>query len=513
MAYTHTASIHAYLGHDMEDVHERIFLESGTEITLPVLYLDEVILFPTETLPLRIKNMNLVSYLRTRGEQSNGSNIGAHPVIIGVIGRYFIENDGTPVIPYVGTVIEAVATKYEGETAVVMAKGRCRFHVLSRYIDNVYNVVMVRGRVLSDEVCTFSPGASNLHKDEFYMVANPLPSWVYKFYDPYHLMNRAKELQRKLHSFDHHSSTDSQSSRTMSLSDESDESQEESGGYMTADEGGGCVTEASTQRQSVSEELKADSDNDRDDNSYDNLLECDERIEDPVNYSFRVAGDLVLPDSDRQKLLEANGVADRLRLIVDYLEDKIAYFECRHTTGSIYPETPSRNVDESEEESVSSPSGISASRSGVGPAGVLALHCKDCMSVVAREDMVFQVPGAQGAVGAYVNPHGCVHQTVTVRKILQSKVLCHGRPSNEDTWFPGYSWTIAYCGNCYNHLGWKFTLDPVTDPGIDQSVLCKSFWGLRRSAVCSGIACSSDMSETSFHPGRNVAAFIESLFS
>jgi hypothetical protein len=28
----------------------------------------------------------------------------------------------------------------------------------------------------------------------------------------------------------------------------------------------------------------------------------------------------------------------------------------------------------------------------------------------------------------------------------------------EDSWFPGYCWTIAYCAACYAHLGWKFTL-------------------------------------------------------
>ena len=29
----------------------------------------------------------------------------------------------------------------------------------------------------------------------------------------------------------------------------------------------------------------------------------------------------------------------------------------------------------------------------------------------------------------------------------------------EDSWFPGYSWTIAYCASCYSHLGWRFTLN------------------------------------------------------
>jgi len=33
------------------------------------------------------------------------------------------------------------------------------------------------------------------------------------------------------------------------------------------------------------------------------------------------------------------------------------------------------------------------------------------------------------------------------------------------SWFPGYSWTIACCGFCHAHLGWKFlpVIDAVSD--------------------------------------------------
>ena len=36
-------------------------------------------------------------------------------------------------------------------------------------------------------------------------------------------------------------------------------------------------------------------------------------------------------------------------------------------------------------------------------------------------------------------------------------VLLMGRPSSHESWFPGYSWTIASCRGCLNHLGWRFT--------------------------------------------------------
>ena len=52
-----------------------------------------------------------------------------------------------------------------------------------------------------------------------------------------------------------------------------------------------------------------------------------------------------------------------------------------------------------------------------------------------------------------------VHQAITVREVLEpSAIALHGwPPCAEDSWFPGYAWTIASCGRCGNHLGWRFT--------------------------------------------------------
>lgn len=38
------------------------------------------------------------------------------------------------------------------------------------------------------------------------------------------------------------------------------------------------------------------------------------------------------------------------------------------------------------------------------------LRCDNCGSTVAWDKDVFALPGAEGVVGAYVNPHGYVHQ-------------------------------------------------------------------------------------------------------
>jgi len=80
-----------------------------------------------------------------------------------------------------------------------------------------------------------------------------------------------------------------------------------------------------------------------------------------------------------------------------------------------------------------------------------------------------------GALGAYVNPHGTVHETVTMHKAQGLRL--RGRPSTECSWFKGYAWTIAECRNCHCHMGWKFT------KATDQDLKPERFWGLCRSAL------------------------------
>ena len=83
--------------------------------------------------------------------------------------------------------------------------------------------------------------------------------------------------------------------------------------------------------------------------------------------------------------------------------------------------------------------------------------CASCNQPLAYKSHIFTVHGIDGIVGNYVNAHGIVHQTVTLSQCLPNiSVLLFGPPTASDSWFPGYSWTIAYC-QCMNHLGWLFT--------------------------------------------------------
>lgn len=196
------SSLHSYLGNDLNYIHERIFLEENNYITLPILYLDSVIIFPTESIPLRISNNTLVSYLRTHSISSNLSNNNSsnnnnnsnnnnenNPIILGIIGRYFNSEYNRVTIPNIGTIVEAIASKFEGNDAVLLAKGRCRFKQLSRFTDPVYHIQKVNALILSEGVCSYSTSASQLHNSLYHARAmNPFPFWV-NFFTSFYLLN------------------------------------------------------------------------------------------------------------------------------------------------------------------------------------------------------------------------------------------------------------------------------------------------------------------------------------
>ena len=55
-----------------------------------------------------------------------------------------------------------------------------------------------------------------------------------------------------------------------------------------------------------------------------------------------------------------------------------------------------------------------------------------------------------GAAGVFLNPHGYVHDMVTLSKTVN--VMPHGLAETANSWFPGYAWTLAYCRSCSMHL-------------------------------------------------------------
>mgnify|MGYP002637316760 CR=1 FL=1 len=149
----------------------------------------------------------------------------------------------------------------------------------------------------------------------------------------------------------------------------------------------------------------------------------------PEPYAFWLARNLPLDSAQRLQLLQTDSVVERLRLEIGWLK------------------------------------------------AMAGLYCNSCTAPIANQREMFSF-GADGAVNAYVNPAGAVHETLTVKAVASKtcSLLFVGSPSTEHSWFPGWAWHIVLCSRCGSHLGWQFS---ATKAGLQPEV----FYGLTRDAV------------------------------
>ncbi|MBN3302061.1 CRBN protein, partial [Amia calva] len=171
------------------------------------------------------------------------------------------------------------------------------------------------------------------------------------------------------------------------------------------------------------------------------LHEWDENLKDEslpsnaIDFSYRVAACLPIDDALRIQLLKIGSAIQRLRCELDIMD------RCT------------------------------------------SLCCKQCQDTeITTKNEIFSL-SLYGPMAAYVNPHGYVHETLTVYKA--NNLTLTGRPSTLQSWFPGYAWTVAQCRTCGSHMGWKFT---ATKKDMSPS----KFWGLTRSAMLPRIPKSED---------------------
>ena len=73
---------------------------------------------------------------------------------------------------------------------------------------------------------------------------------------------------------------------------------------------------------------------------------------------------------------------------------------------------------------------------------------------------------------------------VTLREATNLEAV--GRPQRENSWFNGYAWTIVYCGECGDHLGWLFT-------AARRELQPRRFYGIRRSAISESSVAAEDL--------------------
>lgn len=399
-------------------VHELTHLNKAPN-EIPLIPLDGVVLFPGETLPLRIRGdakKRLISDLfpgasaaataeapAESSQAAAGSAAVPQPPKLGVVLRPQHRSHGDHwCVQTVGTLVDVISIRHpavsEGDDSevVVVCRGTTRFRVVGspcrrrgvlwapvalvadlnlppfqqvlprgpRFCRNNGKILRRRSSVVGgpssrDPSSRDSSARMTQHGKLRRYETTFHPSWVWRAQCPWVLQARAKSM---LHSITAWRGIDDSAER----SNQND--------HRSRD----------NSRSSVGDDNDEASNNNEVDN--DNATILSERsstkieadMNNPVGYSYWMARNLPLNDDTRQQLLAANSVAHRLKQLHAIVE---------------------------------------ASANS-------RLVCQNCGTAVGGKSAVFAVAGAEGTVGAYVNPHGIVHQTVTLREVFN--VLLHG---------------------------------------------------------------------------------------
>ena len=80
------------------------------------------------------------------------------------------------------------------------------------------------------------------------------------------------------------------------------------------------------------------------------------------------------------------------------------------------------------------------------------LRCVECHNPITRQSDRIAVNEKHQHV--FANPHGYIYRIGCFGQA--SGCGAGGGESSEFTWFPGYTWRVALCGQCLTLLGWSF---------------------------------------------------------
>ncbi len=91
------------------------------------------------------------------------------------------------------------------------------------------------------------------------------------------------------------------------------------------------------------------------------------------------------------------------------------------------------------------------------------IYCATCSAVIARRNDGIEINGSHDH--RCTNPYGLVFHIGCFREALGCGIVGPAVPA--DSWFMGFQWRIAACGECQRHLGWYFErVSPGTDGGF-----------------------------------------------
>ncbi len=80
------------------------------------------------------------------------------------------------------------------------------------------------------------------------------------------------------------------------------------------------------------------------------------------------------------------------------------------------------------------------------------LRCTGCQYPITRKMDRSQINENHQHV--FANPHGYIYQIGCFAQAPGCVVT--GQETGHFSWFPGYAWQIALCGQCFTLLGWAF---------------------------------------------------------
>jgi len=81
-----------------------------------------------------------------------------------------------------------------------------------------------------------------------------------------------------------------------------------------------------------------------------------------------------------------------------------------------------------------------------------AVVCRNCRHPITAVKSLSSVDGSR--THTFFNPAGIVFEVICFSQAPGCVV--HGPTSTEFSWFSGFTWRLAFCGNCFTHLGWFF---------------------------------------------------------
>ncbi|XP_042482405.1 protein cereblon [Macadamia integrifolia] len=475
---THLVSLHTYLG-EVEDTHHRLaFLDGGAILNLPVFYLEGAVLLPEATLPLRLVQPSFIAAVDRALNQVD------NPCTIGVVRVHRDPYDVRLRFSSIGTTAEI--RKYlrlEDGSLNVVTRGQQRFRLRRPWID-VDGVPYAEIQIIQEDSPLRTPrdafgqtaSVSNLWSRCISCPVRPDVSQAkqqgcgYKGNDSESMSETSFENDLSPEEMRMHQSAidscrvhDRIDGMTSSEDDEC-ESNPISWWWRSSADDSGRSTHSMIERGSENNSTGLVIGNQfiigkgkkergwlrgpprsfwpqwvyqmsdsyflarRAADMWRQIIgvpSMGDLVKKPDLLSFCIASKIPVSESTRQELLEIDGVSYRLRREIELLEcfDRV--------------------------------------------------RCKNCQTIIAkRSDML--VMSSDGPLGAYANPHGYVHEIMTVYKANGLALL--GGAVKEHSWFPKYAWTIANCAACESSMGWLFT-------ATEKNLKPKSFWGIRTSQV------------------------------